>query len=288
MAGEEQYSALHFPLDSFLAHALADVPLRADYIGADPRNASSTPASPFPAQWRDVCALTTPPNGFASVPWWNDKVQRKHEWQAMGVESRYIVPTLYHTYVSTEMHYPDTAGFVEDDSGVPALSWDQPKRIHKPHDAHCQAALKRMLRSHRSFVLKPIEGNRAEGVQLVRTEVDGDSDDPDPAVTVRRHTSEASLIKTKDGERMSFSDWFRQCVIENHDIKSGILAEPLIEWDNEVTCISLAGGKLVVMGSKGGGLVRSGFAEAGLSAKSQQTSASSQKSASPGTSGKHA
>ncbi len=264
---EEQQSAL-FSLDSFLAHALAEVPLQADYIGADPRKASSTPISAFPSQWHDVCALTTPPNGFASIPWWNDKVQRKDEWRAMGVESRYIVPTLYHTYVSTELDYPETEGFVEDDCGVPALAWDEPKRIHNPHDAHCQAALKRMLPAHRSFVLKPIEGNRAEGVQLVLAEVDGDSDDY--AVTVRRHTSEASLIKTKEGERMSFSEWFRQCVIENHNIKTGILVEPLVEWDNEVTCISLAGGKLVVMGSKGGGLVRSGFAEAGLSAKSQR------------------
>jgi hypothetical protein len=94
-----------FSLDGFLVAALADVPLRADYIGADPRKATSTPASTFPAQWRDVCALTTPPNGFASQPWWNDKVQRKHQWQARGVDARYLVPTLHHSYVRTESVY---------------------------------------------------------------------------------------------------------------------------------------------------------------------------------------
>ena len=250
-----------FSLDGFLVAALADVPLRADYIGADPRKATSTPASTFPAQWRDVCALTTPPNGFVSQPWWNDKVQRKHQWQARGVDARYLVPTLYHSYVRTESVYKeDAAGFLEDESGQLALTWDDPTRIHRPHDPSCQVALERLLLSHRSFVLKPIEGNRAEGVQFVRAEVGAESSE-DFAVTVQRHTSEPSLIKSKEGERMLFSEWFRRCVTQNQHIKTGILVEPMIEWDNEVTCISLAGGEIIVMGSKGGGLVRSGFAE---------------------------
>lgn len=287
----------------------------------------------FPAQWHDLMALTTPPNGFSSQPWWNDKAVRKQHWEAWGLDSSLVVPTLFHTYVDTEYVYAEgEPPFIEDAFGELALAWHEPQIVHTPHDNDCKAKLQQILQSHTSFVLKPIEGNRAEGVQLVvQAEPHTASDDFN--VTVRRHTSEAKLIKSKHGERLPFSDWFEQFVIRNHQIKKGILVEPLIAWDNEVTavipppspslllllllplhplllplpppsppqphppillllpspadiafsasspspplplpfltrinaqvtCISLAGGHVIVMGSKGGGLVRSGFAEA--------------------------
>jgi len=39
--------------------------------------------------------------------------------------------------------------------------------------------------------------------------------------------------------------------------------EPLVSWDNEVTCISLAGGTLLVVGSKGASTEREGGREGG-------------------------
>jgi hypothetical protein len=80
-----------FSVDSFLAENLEHIPLRAEYIGADPRKAKSLPTDPFSAQWFDVCSLTLPPNGFSSQPWWNNKVVRKEKWHSWGLDKNYLV-----------------------------------------------------------------------------------------------------------------------------------------------------------------------------------------------------
>ena len=225
-----------FSIDRFLVEHLGHVPPR-DYVGADPRKATSSPMSAFPSQWRDVCALTTPPNGFSSQPWWNDKAARKERWQAWGLDSSLLVPTLFHTYIDTEYLYDEgDPPFVEDSFGQLALAWHEPQIVHSPHDKTCRAKLQQMLRLHASLVVKPIEGNRAEGVQLVcQVEGESDTDSDHFDVAVRRHTSEVKLIKSKLGERMPFKEWFEQGVVKNPQIKTGILVEPMVEWDNEVT-----------------------------------------------------
>ena len=93
---------------------------------------------------------------------------------------------------------------------------------------------------------------------LVAARSNAQSND-DLDLTVNRHTSEVRLM-AKGEQPMSFSEWFQTCLVQNKDLRRGILIEPLIEWDNEVTCLSVGGGEIIVIGSKGGGLVRSGFA----------------------------
>lgn len=95
---------------------------------------------------------------------------------------------------------------------------------------------------------------------LVAARSNAQSND-DLDLTVNRHTSEVRLM-AKGEQPMSFSEWFQTCLVQNKDLRRGILIEPLIEWDNEVTCLSVGGGEIIVIGSKGGGLVRSGFAQA--------------------------
>eukprot|EP00286_Rhodomonas_abbreviata_P012341 CAMPEP_0181340988 /NCGR_PEP_ID=MMETSP1101-20121128/30152_1 /TAXON_ID=46948 /ORGANISM="Rhodomonas abbreviata, Strain Caron Lab Isolate" /LENGTH=429 /DNA_ID=CAMNT_0023452199 /DNA_START=171 /DNA_END=1461 /DNA_ORIENTATION=- len=192
-----------------------------------------------------------------------DKVVRKEKWNARGIAKEYLVPTLYSTYVTTTKVYDSEALFHQDDgSGELCLAWDDGRFHHCPLDSNCEATLKKLLLSQGSFVLKPIEGNRAEGVMLVSVQgADALAEDDEFDVAVRKHTSEARLVD-KVVETESFTQWFNSCVVENPHVKTGILVEPMVEWDNEVTCISIAGGKLIVVGSKGGGLVRSGFAEA--------------------------
>ena len=221
----------HFSVDAFLVEHIGRLPSGAALIGADPRRAQSGPGAPFPAQWRDVCALTLPPNGFSSQPWWNDKVARKEKWQQWGLDPDYLVPTLYHTYFSrTERVFDEAdseADYRADEAGEFALCWPQPSIRHVPADEDCAVALRRLLAARGSFVVKPIEGNRAEGVMLV-TMQDAHNEsavdrDRDALVAVRRHTSEVRLIG-EDEEYMSFDSWYQRCVVENAHLKTGILA----------------------------------------------------------------
>lgn len=100
------------------------------------------------------------------------------------------VPTLYHTYITTGVvHDGPGDQFYVDDEGQLTLDWPKPRVFHIPQDANCQAELTQILRSHGRIVLKPIEGNRAEGVMLVSVAASADADSHDMDVTVCRHTS---------------------------------------------------------------------------------------------------
>ena len=251
-----------FDVDGFLVQLLPRLPSATGFIGADPRRAESLPTAPCPAQLHEVCRLTLPPNGFSSQPWWNDKAVRKEKWSAWGMPDHQLVPTLYHTYVTTERVWDEAAcDFAEDEHGTLSLEWPESHIRHVPHDANCAEALRALLRSRGQLVLKPIEGNRAEGVMLVTVTDAADGCSQDLELTVRGHTSEVRLIN-KCQQQLTFADWFQSCILHNAALKVGLLVEPLIEWDNEVTCLSVGGGSLIVLGSKGGGLVRSSFAAA--------------------------
>ena len=164
--------------------------------------------------------------------------------------------------MTTERVWDDAAcDFAEDEHGTLSLEWPESHIRHVPHDANCAEALRALLRSRGQLVLKPIEGNRAEGVMLVTVTDAADGCSEDLELTVRGHTSEVRLIN-KCQQQLTFADWFQSCILHNAALKVGLLVEPLIEWDNEVTCLSVGGGSLIVLGSKGGGLVRSSFAAA--------------------------
>ena len=144
-----------FSVDQFLVEILPQIPLSAQFIGANPSKATSLPTSPFPAQWHDVCSLTLPPNGFSSQPWWNDKVIRKEKWLAWGLPPQYLVPTLYHTYMKTEYVYDESAqDFHQDENGGLALDWPEPGVQNNLQDTNCKSALHELIRSHGRLVMK--------------------------------------------------------------------------------------------------------------------------------------
>jgi hypothetical protein len=50
--------------------------------------------------------------------------------------------------------------------------------------------------------------------------------------------------------------------MENTLYRHGLLVEPVVQWDNEVSCMSVGGGRLIAISSKGGGQVCGAFAAA--------------------------
>jgi len=236
-----------FSVQTLLTDILPQLPLSQTYVGCQATGSTEVLQEPFPAQWQELCRRARRPARLESQPWWNNKFSRKEHWHRLGVPTEYLVPTWYYTRTYSR-HKPKRRGSTQQssDEDVPCM----------PEDLYCSEALQEALRKYHSFVIKPSEGNRAEGVMHVTAEEDGE-------VALRAHTAEVELMEAGP-VRVAFEEFYHRHLLlnEHFQASSGFLVEPAISWNNEVTCMSVAGGRLIVVGSKGAGLVRSPFAEA--------------------------
>merc|ERR1712012_1464011 len=59
-------------------------------------------------------------------------------------------------------------------------------------------------------------------------------------------------------------------ILENTLYRHGLLVEPVVKWDNEVSCLSVGGGHFIAISSKGGGQVCGPFAAAARGSSSHR------------------
>merc|ERR1712061_743547 len=67
----------------------------------------------------------------------------------------------------------------------------------------------------------------------------------------------------------SFNSWC-DSILENTLYRHGLLVEPVVQWDNEVSCLSVGGGRFIAVSSKGGGQVCGPFAAAARGSNSHR------------------
>jgi len=52
------------------------------------------------------------------------------------------------------------------------------------------------------------------------------------------------------GSVVPFTEWY-DALLFHPELRTGLLLEEMVGWNTEVSCLSIAGGQLIVLGSKG-------------------------------------
>lgn len=232
------------------------LPLGESYIGPQRQAGSgSVLLEEHPAHYNELSRLKLPTSGFSSQPWWNDKFVRKGEWQRMGIEAQYLVPSLYHSRMSSARTLVVEDGF-EETGTLYFPDEDDYEVTNTPEDADFRETVRAVLQEHGRLVLKPVEGNLGVGVMSVAWEAG--------RVVVGKQTTWKVVDSASRVETLEFDDWCDTHVVHNAELHNGkgILLEPVVLWDNEVKCICIAGGRVIVMGAAGGFYQQGAFGEA--------------------------
>ena len=195
-------------------------------------------------QYEEMCRVVgSRADGFNDKqPWWNDKALRKQKWCEMGLDESYLVPTLFHTAISSSrtsldmlsLCAPTRQAQIEEDPWNDGTTLES--IYHTPEDANCEEEIQSVLQKHRSVVFKPTNGSDACGVMILScVEESPDLDTVNLTLRVHSHTS-TMQVSTSGGWLTAYQAWYTSTLYHPR-LSQGFLVEQMVEWNNEVCVV---------------------------------------------------